>query len=113
MQTPRIYTDYDDSITDYFDLQSFYFGCVLATQETEAGVPVSCDVTVTGYKNQEQVASQTVSFAPGLLALSADMTEAQLRGFSDVDDVEFEVTGLNQVAAALLIDNVKYDAYLK
>ena len=85
---------------------------MLASQETEAGVLLPCDLTVTGFRNQKQVASQTVSFAPGL-ALSANMAKAQLSGFSNVDNVEFVVNDLNQVAAALLIDNVKYDAYLK
>lgn len=103
-------TDYDDSTTSSFDFKSFYFGCVVATQETLASLPLSCSVDITGYRNGKQVAFQKADFRKPLVQLTADMAKVELNdGFCDVDSVTFDTAGLiPQVLLAVLMDNFEY-----
>ncbi|GAB7344152.1 hypothetical protein MBLNU457_2047t1 [Dothideomycetes sp. NU457] len=113
--TANIRADYDDSITDHLGFNYMYFGCVLASQETLAGVAVQCDIKVTGYRNQQQVTSQIFSFTPGV-SLGVDMQKAVFNsGFQNVDRIEVAVTDNAIVAAtkAILVDNIDYFAFLK
>lgn len=109
--THELRTDYDDSTTTSFNFRSFYFGCVVATQETLLSVPLSCSVGVTGYRNGKQVAYQKADFSKPLLQLTADMAEVKLNdGFCDVDRVTFDTVGglLPEVLLAVLLDNFDY-----
>ncbi|KAM0713545.1 hypothetical protein Q7P37_010507 [Cladosporium fusiforme] len=106
-------TDYDDSTTSHFDLRSFYFGCVVSTQETLASLPLSCSIDITGYRNGKKVASQTARFRKPLLQLTADMAKVELNGdFCDVDRVTFDTNGLiPSVLLAVLMDNLEYTTF--
>jgi hypothetical protein len=90
---------------------------VLATQETVASLPTDCTITVTGYRNGEQVASQDADFSTGtLLAAVAPMQKIDLKkpGFKNVDRVEFETDGeLDSTTLAVLFDNIAYDVTVK
>ena len=109
-------TDYDDSTTSNFNFKSFYFGCVLPTQETLASLPLSCSVQVTGYRNGKQVASQKADFRKPLLQLTANMAKVELNdGFCDVDRVSFDTTGglIPEVLTAVLMDEFEYTTFSK
>ena len=88
--TPALTTVYQDTTIDHFDFQSFYFGCVLSSQETATGVPQSCTVTVTGFdKNGKQVAKQSFPFVAN--ALSQQMIKATLVGFTGLQTASFSI----------------------
>ncbi|KAK3669952.1 hypothetical protein LTR78_010124 [Recurvomyces mirabilis] len=114
---PSIYADYDDSIAESFRLKELYFGCVITNVETAASVANDCTVTVTGYRNEEQVASQDIVFKTGGLlgqAVTATMDKAEFGSdFANLDKVEFATDGLQQAVDAVLIDNVSYEVTLK
>ncbi|TKA51589.1 hypothetical protein B0A55_12553, partial [Friedmanniomyces simplex] len=113
---PSILADFDDSTVDSFNLQSFYFGCVVANAETAASVPVDCSITITGYRNGGEVASQDADFTTGsLLTLVANMDKVTLSSeFSNVDKVTFAIDGvLDSTLDAVLFDNFAYDVTLK
>lgn len=114
-QQPQLRTDYDDSNTSNFNFKSFYYGCVVSTQETLASVPLSCSVKINGYRNGKQVASQQADFQKPLLQLTADMTKVELNNdFCDVDRVTFDTDGLlSEVLLAVLMDNFEYTTYSK
>lgn len=89
--TPALTTVYQDTTIDRFDFFSFFYGCVLATQETVAGAPEPCTVTVTGLdKNGRQVAQQSFDFVAN--ALSEQMNKATLVGFTGLQTATFSVT---------------------
>lgn len=44
--TPMISANYEESTIDHFNAHSWYYGCVVATEETAASSPVSCNITV-------------------------------------------------------------------
>lgn len=112
--TPAIYSDYDDSITDYFNFKYFYFGCVLTNALDVASAPTSCTLSATGYRNGKKVASQSFDFEPTGVLVST-MTKATLnKNFANVDKVTFANNDLvANTAEAVLMDNFSYDVYLK
>jgi hypothetical protein len=114
LNPPEIYSDYTDSITNHFALHYFYFGCVVTNVETAASVPQECTLDVTGYRNGEQTAYQSIDFKPDGLLIS-DMTKAELETeFQDVDKVAFKIDGLvGGTLDAALLDNFSYDVFLK
>jgi len=116
----QITSKYPDSITDHFKFKSFYFGCVVTNVATVASVPSTCSVTANGFRNGQQVATQTFKFQPpkallGLPALSTNMTHAVLASqFGNVDKVTFAADGFtSSTLEAVLLDNFAYDVYLK
>ncbi|KAI7178394.1 hypothetical protein KC316_g9224 [Hortaea werneckii] len=105
---------YDDSITDFFNLKSFYFGCVVTNVVAVASAPSPCSMIVTGFRGQDQVARKTVTFTPDGLVSSLGPANLKNSGFENVDRVEFDlVGGLEELALAVLFDNLEYDAVLK
>ncbi|GAB7362134.1 hypothetical protein MBLNU230_g2160t1 [Neophaeotheca triangularis] len=111
-----IRADYDGSKTDHFNLKSTYLGCVTSAQETLTSPAVSCTINVTGFRNNKQVAKQTISFQPDTLLLGVNnMKKVSFnRGFRNVDEVQFETQGLlAQLATAVFFDNLAYDVTLK
>lgn len=94
------------------NFKSFYFGCVLSTQETADSAPLNCQVQIQGYRNQQQVASQVATFTTDGLASSMDKVTLN-SGFSNVDQVTFDTQGLNALLAGVLLDNLAYDVHLK
>jgi hypothetical protein len=112
---PSMTVNYSDSTIDHFDLKSFFFGCVLATQVSILGKPISCTVTVKGYKDvgkKELAGSQTFSFDAGLLQTQAQMVKADVKygyGFEGVKHVDFFVS--QPATTAAVIDTVSYVVY--
>lgn len=115
--SPKITTQYPGSVTETFDLEKFYFGCVVATAEAVISAPISCSVRVQGYKASIAVADQTFEFNAPLLTLVEDMDEATLNDqFKDVDTVTFttEYNGVpvvGNLVGATLIDSLSYKTY--
>jgi len=112
----KIYADYDDSITDFFNFKYLYFGCVLDSQETATSSPLGCTLITTGFRKGKQVASQSASFKAS--GLTTDMLRVDFKagnpGFSNVDAVSFAVSSAGTSAlTAVLIDNIGYDVHLK
>ncbi|KAI7210667.1 hypothetical protein KC333_g8120 [Hortaea werneckii] len=99
--------------TKYFVFQEFYFGCVLSSQETLAGVPTSCALTLTGKRNGKTVVTQDVNFSSGLAnGLTKNMKRVLFDGrFQAVDEVSFELTSNLAAATSVLYDNVRYVTY--
>ncbi|KAI7231832.1 hypothetical protein KC330_g6223 [Hortaea werneckii] len=99
--------------TKYFVFQEFYFGCVLSSQETLAGVPTSCALTLTGKRNGRTVVTQDVNFSGGLAnGVTKNMKRVLFDGrFQAVDEVSFELTSNLAAATSVLYDNVRYVTY--
>lgn len=104
--TPTITADYDGSAFKTFDFEQFYFGCVLASQETLASTPMACTVQVTGYDADGlQIAGQTFDFEPTGV-LTSEMQKAVLsEEFKGLTTVEYATT---TELAATLIDSLSY-----
>jgi hypothetical protein len=85
----------------------------LTSQETETGVPLSCTIQITGSKAGTEVASQTATFTAN--GLTPPMTKVTLNSaFKNVDSVVFKTQGLlSSTLAAVLMDNLEYNVYLK
>jgi hypothetical protein len=97
--------------TTYFSLQSFFFGCVASSQETVAGVPIACTLKLTGKRKGKVVVSQDISFQPTGL-LTSDMKKQVFAGaWTNVDEVDFQQTGLLSAATSVLYDNVQYTTF--
>jgi hypothetical protein len=123
---PSMMTNYDDSTVDHFDLESFYYGCAVASQASIVGVPFSCDITIKGYADDagtQQVAEEKYGFTVGgitsaLLGKVAPQ-ETQLRAqmlkatpskkFYGVKRVDFYVS--KDLVTAGLVDTVQYTVY--
>lgn len=102
--TPMISANYPTSTVKYFDLVSWYFGCVLAAGESLDSAPVSCMITATGYDSTGmQVALQTFNFVAhgSLQNMNPDTFNS---AFRRVYSVTFTVSNPTMNAAA--IDNV-------
>ncbi|KAF1940030.1 hypothetical protein EJ02DRAFT_495882 [Clathrospora elynae] len=104
-------TKYKDSIIDHFDLHSFYYGCVVASQETAVALPTTCTVTITGYYDEESEIALQQNF---IFVVGSQTTTQMIK--ANVDDrfiglkrVEFDVTNSGRTAA--LIDTVRYTVY--
>jgi len=99
------------SKTTYFSLQSFYFGCVASSQETVAGVPLACSLTLTGKRNGKTVVTQDISFTPAGL-LTSPMKKQTFAGlWTNVDEVDFQLDGLLAAATSVLYDNVQFTTF--
>lgn len=113
---PRITTQYVGSVTDAFDLYSFYFGCVANTLATAAvSKTVPCSVAVTGSKGTRTVATQ-VFYSNTDTGLTPPMGLATLVGFKGVDTVtfatEYTVDDVDvNVLGATWLDDVSYTTY--
>lgn len=94
--------------TNYFALSSFYFGCVLSTEETLASAPTSCTISVTGMRNGKTVATESFSYTPDNAVL-ADLEKVTFNGqWAVVDHVVFQSTGTLAAAQSVIFDNFVY-----
>lgn len=86
---------------------------MLSSQETLAGVPTSCALTLTGKRNGRTVVTQDVNFSGGLAnGVTKNMKRVLFDGrFQAVDEVSFELTGNLAAATSVLYDNVRYVTY--
>jgi hypothetical protein len=100
------------SKTTYFSLQSFYFGCVASSQETVAGVPLACSLTLTGKRKGKTVVTQVISFTPANLLTSPMKKQTFAGAWTNVDEVDFKLNGLVAAAAVgVLYDNVQFTTF--
>lgn len=101
--TPLITADYIESTLTSFTARSFWYGCVLPSPYTAGSLPVSCNITATGYgKDGSKIVSQEFGFkANG--SVVQDQQFGTFKGFANVRSVGFEVVPKNIGAA--LIDN--------
>jgi hypothetical protein len=111
---PTITADYEGSITESFDLKSFFWGCGGATAEGVVNLPRSCQLTVTGYRGGNLVATQPFKFTPDN-PIKAAMTKATLnKKFVKLDTVRFATTSLDAgITVATGFDNVIYTTCAK
>ena len=49
--TAEMSADYDDSTISNFTLGSFFYGCILGTEESETSTPTSCTLTLIGFSS--------------------------------------------------------------
>ena len=109
--TPEMTAVYDDSTISNFTLSSFFYGCVLGTEESEAAVPMSCTITLTGFSSSgKQIAQQNFRFVAN--GLEQQMIEAYPMGFTQVQFITFIIQAPNATTAAL-IDTVQYTLFSK
>ncbi|GAB7366696.1 hypothetical protein MBLNU230_g0654t1 [Neophaeotheca triangularis] len=95
---------------NYFALQSFYFGCVASSQETVVGVPVACQVRLTGRRNGRVVVEQDINYNPRSLQNKMKFIEFADR-FANVDEIDFQQRGLLAPGTSVLYDNVRYNTF--
>ena len=92
-----------------FDLQSFYFACVLTTAETAISTPQTCTVTATGYSGSKVVGTQKFNFKPtGALTTKMQFEKVGLWG-EGLTQVKFSTA--NNALIATLFDDVQYTLY--
>lgn len=114
--TPELTVVYPDTTIDHFSFFSFFYGCVLSTEETVLGMPQPCTVTVTGIdKNGMQVAQQAFEFNTNG-GLSEQMVEAKLVGFTGLQSAIFSTSaslaGLPENATtATVADTFNYTVF--
>ena len=109
--TPEMTAVYDDSTISNFTLDSFFYGCVLGSEESEAGDPMSCTITLTGFSSSgKQIAKQDFSFAAD--GLQQQMIEAFPKDFIQVQYITFIIQAPNATLAAL-IDSVSFNLFSK
>ncbi|KAL5113988.1 hypothetical protein ACEQ8H_008135 [Pleosporales sp. CAS-2024a] len=102
---------YADSTVSAFDLDSFYFGCVLPVPPLAIlALPSSCTITVRAYSDdaatKQAGSTQVLKFAIQPGQTSSEMSKATVN-FKGVKTVKFSVDGL----VAGLIDTVSYTVY--
>lgn len=109
--TPEMTAVYADSTISNFTLGPFFYGCVLGTEESLAGVPQSCTITLTGFNSKGiQIARQNFPFVAN--GLQQQMIEAHPVGFTQVQYIAFTIQAPNATLAAL-IDSVFYTVFSK
>jgi hypothetical protein len=112
---PAMTVNYADSTIDHFDLYSFYYACVLATEASVAAKPQSCTLTIKGYRDdaaKELVAQQSFDFNVGVLQTNAQMSRADVSiAFRGLRRVNFFVS--DELFLAGLVDTVGYIVYSK
>ncbi|KAI7226546.1 hypothetical protein KC343_g7917 [Hortaea werneckii] len=107
-------SEFDDSITDYFNLKSFYFGCVLTDVGDVGPVPIPCSMSVIGFRDEERAASQIVTFQPDGSVSNLHAASPLNFRYQDVDRVTFDVVYADrELDFAVLFDNFEYDVVLK
>jgi hypothetical protein len=125
--TPMLTTNYPSSNIESFQLQSFYFGCIVQLSNGATAVPAECNINVTGYKGNDntvsaskQVCSQTYSYNP------TTILGLQQQAFGKFDDcahkdiqfavIQFSLPGGFSAAnplTAVLLDDIKYTTKAK
>ena len=100
---------YDVSTISNFTLGSFFYGCVLGSEESVASTPMSCTIILTDFSSSgRQVARQKFAFLAN--GLEQQMIEVHPVGFTQVQYVTFVIQDLNATLAAL-IDSVSYTVF--
>jgi hypothetical protein len=125
--TPMLTTNYQSSKIQSFQLESFYFSCLVQALNGATAVPSACNINVSGYKGSDntvsasqQVCSQSYSYNPST-ALGP-----QQQAFGKFDDcahkdiqfavIQFSLPGGLSVAnplSGLVLDDIKYSTKAK
>ena len=101
-------TVYPDTTVVFFNLFSFFFGCAIGLEQSQADPPVSCTVTATCVNPDGQtVATQSFPFVSNGGALQ-NMVEAKLSGFKGCQFVSFNTTSPGGVTTATVMDTFNY-----
>jgi hypothetical protein len=123
--TPMFTTNYPESKIQRFDLQSFYFACVLNTANGATAVPTPCNIQITGYQgsdnsvsNAKQVCSQQFQYNPTTI-LGSQQQAFSRQVNNCFKNLQFAIVtytlpgGLSAANAALaiLLDDIKYTTY--
>lgn len=110
-QQSVIQTTYPGSVAASFDLNEFYFGCVLGTVQNLISAPINCKVAIGGYnKAGKRVGFAQFSFIPPDSTLLTVMQKAPLDGtFKNLDKVVLVTTydSVRQLGVTLF-DNIAY-----
>ena len=102
---------YDDSTISNFTLGSFFFGCILGTEESENSAPMSCTLSLTRFGSSgKKVAQQDFPFVAD--GVQQQMIEAYPKGFTQVQYITFIIQAPNTTIVAL-IDSVSYNVFSK
>ncbi|KAK5172827.1 uncharacterized protein LTR77_002947 [Saxophila tyrrhenica] len=96
---------YPGSTTNSFDLNAFFFGCILNGLNTEATTPISCDVIVRGFRGARRVATSKFEFkaTPPVQPMKKVTLNSR---FERVDRVTFELDA--GALTVFLADNFQY-----
>jgi hypothetical protein len=125
--TPMLTTNYASSNIESFQLESFYYGCVLQLANRATAVPIACNIYITGYKGSDntvsasqQVCSQSYSYN------LTSMLGLQQQAFGRLNDcahkdiqvavIQFDLQGGLSAADALsglVIDDVMFSTKAK
>ena len=100
--------------TNYFNLNYFYYGCLVGDGVEQAQVASPCSFNVTPkYVGGTKGSPVTLSFTP-TSKLNANMTKATFgsafRLLTEID-IAFLQTGVTSVDNVLLVDNVTYTTF--
>jgi len=108
-------SNFPSSLIASFTPQTFFYGCVVASEETAASVAQSCTITATGFApGGAQVASQDFVFTAGpVTTLVQPLAQGTFGpGFAHVQTVRFALTSaLSEVLVAGVIDTVTATLY--
>ena len=96
---------YPESTIKIFNLEYFYFGCALGTEEGLTSLPLPCSLTVEGYNPKgKMIASNTFYFAGG--GRRKNMVQAMTPGFNGLQYVKFTLT--TEETTAAVMDSFSY-----
>jgi len=101
--------NFDGSEVQSFDLESLYFGCSVATQESTVNLPASCTVKFTAKdKGGKELDSKSAKFSGG-----NEMSFVEFGSkFEHVYEVEFAVQGaLTSQLVVGSTDSIKYTVH--
>jgi hypothetical protein len=98
-----ITVDYIESTLTSFTPKSFWYGCVYPFPYTAGSLPVTCNITATGFdQSGKMLAKQTFEFVANG-SIVQDQNYGVFKGFDEVRSVAF---GVAPITAAALIDNL-------
>lgn len=110
-KTAAITVAYKKSDAISFDVNSFYYGCVLGTLENIVSAPIICKISVGGYdRTGRRVAFQQFTYTPPPLSLKSTMSKAVLDdNFKTLHHVAFVTTydSVRQLGVSLM-DNLDF-----
>lgn len=125
--TPMLSTNYPESNIASFQLESFYFGCVIQLANGATAVPSACDINITGYKGSDntvaasqQVCSQSYQYNP---TTALALQQQAFGKFSDCAGkdiqfatIQFTLPGGSAALgplSSLTLDDIKYSTVAK
>ncbi|KAI9714843.1 MAG: hypothetical protein M1820_000132 [Bogoriella megaspora] len=92
-----------------FQLKSFYGACSLALPTGGFGIPIACDITLTGYAEDGNIVDvQTYAFEP-YGQLYSKFQKFDTSDFKPVKTIKFETNGvLGEEIISTALDNLEY-----